>query len=107
MTDEATVTVETVEEKKGGFLKKLLKLAVIGAIVAIGRVASDARSRPWCGWQVGLLVNVRRLRATSRLPICALSARRDLRGSGRNRPRSVESERTLHPHPAPEPRLIA
>ena len=33
MTDEATVTVETVE-KKGGFLKKLMKLAVIGAIIA-------------------------------------------------------------------------
>ncbi|HEX7246791.1 MAG TPA: hypothetical protein VF351_01685 [Actinomycetota bacterium] len=34
MTDEATVTVEAVEEKKGGFLKKLMKLAAIGAIVA-------------------------------------------------------------------------
>jgi hypothetical protein len=33
MTDEATVTVEAVE-KKGGFLKKLMKLAVIGAIIA-------------------------------------------------------------------------
>ncbi len=34
MTDEATVTVEAVEEQKGGFLKKLMKLAAIGAIVA-------------------------------------------------------------------------
>jgi hypothetical protein len=35
MTDEATVTVEAVEEKKkGGFLKKLMKLAVIGAAIA-------------------------------------------------------------------------
>jgi len=33
MADEATDTAETTE-KKGGFFKKLLKIAVIGAIVA-------------------------------------------------------------------------
>ena len=35
MADEATVTVEAVpEKKKGGFLKKLMKIAVIGAAIA-------------------------------------------------------------------------
>jgi hypothetical protein len=35
MAEEATVTVEAVEEKKkGGFLKKLMKIAVIGAVIA-------------------------------------------------------------------------
>jgi hypothetical protein len=32
MADEATDTAET--EKKGGFFRKLMKLAVIGAIIA-------------------------------------------------------------------------
>ena len=35
MAEEATVTVEAVEEKKkGGFLRKLMKIAVIGAVIA-------------------------------------------------------------------------
>jgi hypothetical protein len=34
MTGDASVTVEAVDEKKGGFLKKLMKIAVIGAIIA-------------------------------------------------------------------------
>jgi hypothetical protein len=34
MTDEATETPETAEKKKGGFLRKLMKIAIIGAIVA-------------------------------------------------------------------------
>jgi hypothetical protein len=38
------VTVEAVEEKKGGFLKKLMKLAVIGAAIA-GIVAFIKRRR--------------------------------------------------------------
>jgi hypothetical protein len=44
MADDATVTVEAVEEKKGGFLKKLMKLAVIGAAIA-GIVAFITRRR--------------------------------------------------------------
>jgi hypothetical protein len=44
MADDATVTVEAVEEKKGGFLKKLMKLAVIGAAIA-GIVAFIKRRR--------------------------------------------------------------
>lgn len=35
MADEATATLEDVEErKKGGFLRKLMKIAVIGAAIA-------------------------------------------------------------------------
>jgi hypothetical protein len=44
MADDATVTVEAVEEKQGGFLKKLMKLAVIGAAIA-GIVAFIKRRR--------------------------------------------------------------
>jgi hypothetical protein len=44
MADDATVTVEAVEETKGGFLKKLMKLAVIGAAIA-GIVAFIKRRR--------------------------------------------------------------
>jgi hypothetical protein len=44
MADDATVTVEAVEEKKGGFLKKLMTLAVIGAAIA-GIVAFIKRRR--------------------------------------------------------------
>ena len=37
MADEATATVVKVEEKKkGGFLRKLMKIAVIGAAIAAG-----------------------------------------------------------------------
>jgi hypothetical protein len=44
MADDATVTVEAVEDKKGGFLKKLMTLAVIGAASA-GIVAFIKRRR--------------------------------------------------------------